>query len=366
MKGSDIRSDGDQKGYLSIQFETEQQTAVEDITYITLMLHSADRGFGYSFDLPLDDAWMNSALLEVSQALMDSGVLKAGERFDFSLAARTGDAMLINPLLDRAQVKSADVPTIMLKAQNAPPASGDSADMLQTTSNSLVESDAPPIEITPLPDSPPAGADSEDIKIEVIDVEDLIKPIEKSMDAYPNLQMCGLIAQDDMPIFFRRGAMAEAHKSAVLSKEVTEEVGGFMLGNVCRDTKNGRMFVEIAEVVPTDKAKGTYVRLDFNYQAWRQVLDKIDAEFPDKFPVGWYHTHLISQAVLLPVVDMPRQYEADYRTFFSQADVFLHRNFFPEMWDVDLVLDVKLRADVFFGCKNGHIAQTQGYYLYGD
>ena len=59
------------------------------------------------------------------------------------------------------------------------------------------------------------------------------------------------------------------------------------------------------------------------------------------------------------------EYEARYVTFFSHADLFIHQNFFPDPWHVALVLDLRCENEVFFAWQEGHIASTQGFFLYG-
>ncbi len=352
--------------FLDVMFENDQSD-VEDIRYLTLHLRSIDRGFAYSFDMRLDDRMMGIVLTQAVQALMDSDQIKPGEPFTFKVEAHTGDAMQINPLLKRAQVTtSLDVPSTMQQSLSPQPDGTD-----QTPPVEQRGTPEQPIEVTVSDTDRAADSDSEinlsnDLDIVIESVEELIKPEEKRMASYSNAEERGKVAAADLPIFIRRSAMAVAARSARLSREENIEVGGFLVGNVFKDPDNGRMFIEIAEAVATDKAEGTFVQLDFNYDAWRQVIDRIDSDFPDKFPVGWYHTHLISQAVVVPVPDQERLYRAMYITFFSHLDVSLHRSFFPDNWHVALVMDVKLDQEVFFIWREGMIVRAQGFYLYGD
>jgi len=160
--------------------------------------------------------------------------------------------------------------------------------------------------------------------------------------------------------------MEHARESVVSSVKSNEEVGGFFVGGVFRDPETDRLFVEISETVPTDRARGTYVSLEFNYEAWRQVLDRVEGDIQDKRLMGWYHTHLVSLASVVAVEGTEHDYIARYVTFFSHHDMFIHRHFFPSLWHVGLVLDLRARKEVFFAWKSEEIAATQGFYLYGQ
>jgi len=206
----------------------------------------------------------------------------------------------------------------------------------------------------------------DDIDIVIGPVEELIKPELKSMTDYRDRKAVGRISEQDIPIFLKQNARMQVHKSASASEQVVEEVGGFLLGNVFRDPNSDQLFVDISETVEADEARGTAVSLDFNYSAWRQVLDRIDRDCPDKIPVGWYHTHLFSQAIVLPVEGAENEYIARYMPFFSQPDLFIHRNFFRDPWHVALVLDLRCKCEAFFSWHGGDIQATHGFYVYGE
>lgn len=210
------------------------------------------------------------------------------------------------------------------------------------------------------------AADDKELEVAIECVEELVEPDPKSMAAYSDVQPVGQISERDVPIFARRGAMKQVREAAEVSIKVDAEVGGFLIGNAFQDPDTERLFVEISEVVEADKATGTYASLNFGYNVWREVLDRIDSDFLGKFVMGWYHTHLISQAVVLPVKGTEDEFAARYSPFLSQQDEFLHRNFFPDPWHVALVIDLRCQRDTFFAWYEGEIIATQGFYLYGE
>lgn len=348
LQGKDIVDDG--QGFLDILFEQTEPT-VDPITYLTTHIHSKETDMIYRFDWRLD-ALLASLLRSVVQVLLDDGTLKDGDHFRYSLSAHSKGRPRIDPVavVKQPVTTTPPLPEVQDKGEISVPV-GDTAQPV-------------PAGDTGQPVSEPAAA-KEDLEIVIESVEELIKPESKSMKVYSDAELVWQVSDQDVPIFMRRGAREQAHKSAHVSAKAVEEVGGFLLGNVFRDPDTERLFVEISQVVEADQAKGTYVSLDFNYSAWRQVLDRIDKEFQGKIPVGWYHTHLVSQAVVLPAEGAESEYIARYVPFFSQPDLFIHRNFFPNPWNVGLVMDLRCGAEVFFAWREGDI-RTTGFYVYGE
>ncbi len=344
LKASEVPNDG--YGFLDILFE-QVELPIDPVTYLTLQLRSAETNSAYRWDLRLD-TYLGEILTRAVQTLLDDdtdNTLKNGDHFQFYVSAHDKG----RPRLDPVAVLKAPTATVLAPLQEQ--------DIGEIT---VLPDDAGPMA------SGPAPVEDEEIEVKVEFVEDLIKPKSKSMTAYADKESVGQISEQDIPIFMKRSAMKQARKSASTSAESLEEVGGFLLGNVFCDSGTGRLFVEISEVVEADEARGTAVTLDFNYSAWRQVIDRIDKDFPDKTLVGWYHTHLISQAVVLPVEEAENEYIAGYVPFFSPPDMFVHSNFFPNPWHVALVMDLRCDLDVFFAWQAGNIRGPRSFYVYGE
>jgi hypothetical protein len=344
IRSARTREDG--QGSLDIFFDGVP-APVEKVTYLTIQLRSTEKNDIYRFDWKLDSV-LGGLLTEVVQFLLDSGKLSNGSHFTYVLSAQEGGIPNLHPVV---QKRKKIITSQSEKQKVSPPEPPVSLDQVSVLATEAI---------------PPAEPD--DLEIVVDSVEELIKPEPKSMKTYPNLELVGQIGEGQIPIFVRRGARDRSLKAASVSAGTEEEVGGFLIGRVYRDPETGQLFVEVAEVVEADQARGTYLSVDFDYNAWRQVLDRIDRDFPGQFLVGWYHTHLVSQAVVVPVdqPDKEREYIAIYSPFFSHLDLFLHRHFFPDPWHVALLLDLRCNAQVFFAWQSGQIKPTQGYYLYGE
>lgn len=342
LKGTEIPDDG--QGFLDILFE-KIEPPVEQITYLTTQIHSAETDIVYRFDLQLD-LLLRNLLTSMVQVLLDDKILADGEHFRFYVSAQDKGRPRIDPVAVVRKPATATPVPLEVKDEGEISVSPDDIDIGLTV--------------------PEPVTGGEELEIVVESVEELIKPESKSMEAYSGVESVGQVSERDIPIFIRRDAIEQARRAADVSARADEEVGGFLVGSVFRDPNTGRLFVEINEVVEADQARGTYVSIDFDYNAWHQVLDRIDNDFPDKFPIGWYHTHLVSQAVVLPVEGSENEYIAKYVPFFSSPDLFIHRNFFPDPWHVALVMDLRCQRDVFFAWREGQIMPTQGYYLYGE
>jgi proteasome lid subunit RPN8/RPN11 len=107
------------------------------------------------------------------------------------------------------------------------------------------------------------------------------------------------------------------------------EVGGLLLGDVARDA-NDQLFVVITNALRAEFAIQTRGHLTFTQETWRKLHQAHERQFPNKTIVGWYHTH------------------PGWTIFLSEADLFIHRNFFKQPWQIALVLDPSLHQAGFF------------------
>lgn len=106
-------------------------------------------------------------------------------------------------------------------------------------------------------------------------------------------------------------AAAERH----CFSRIDVEVGGFLLGSV-DDTE-----VRVAAIKPALAATSAQTHLTFTHEAWAEVLEVMDTEFPGLVIVGWYHSH------------------PGFGCFLSDYDVFIQQNFFSGEGQHALVID---------------------------
>ncbi len=109
------------------------------------------------------------------------------------------------------------------------------------------------------------------------------------------------------------------------------EVGGVLLGDVRQEA--GQLFVVITHALRAEFATETHGHLTFTQKTWLKIHQMHEAQYPDKTIVGWYHTH------------------PGWTIFLSDWDLFIHRNFFKQPWQIALVLDPSLDRAGFFVWK---------------
>lgn len=131
----------------------------------------------------------------------------------------------------------------------------------------------------------------------------------------------------DRLAYFRITAHAE-------SAEV--EVGGVLTGQWCENPESGNQFIIVNHMIPARHTKQGAVYLTFTKDTLLDVHDQVENLYPGEKIVGWYHTH-------------PRM-----GVFLSHYDTFLHNNFFPEPWQIALVVEPFSSVAGFF------IRQTDG------
>jgi len=76
-----------------------------------------------------------------------------------------------------------------------------------------------------------------------------------------------------------------------VSETLEHELGGFLLGDLCRCPNTGRDYVLVDVASPAKHTTSTEVSLDFTEEAWAQLSDELHGKFRNKLLVGWYHSH---------------------------------------------------------------------------
>jgi proteasome lid subunit RPN8/RPN11 len=101
-------------------------------------------------------------------------------------------------------------------------------------------------------------------------------------------------------------------------------------GAVWRDSRSGEQFLTVEAVLPARFTRQGNAYLTFTQDSLVAMNDELEEHFPGTQLVGWYHTH-------------PRM-----RVFLSHYDVWLHDHFFPEPWQVALVIEPHAAMGGFF------------------
>jgi proteasome lid subunit RPN8/RPN11 len=127
-------------------------------------------------------------------------------------------------------------------------------------------------------------------------------------------------------------------------RDLKNEVGGWMVGKWCMDKQSGKQFVIIETILPAEFTQQGSAFLTFTQDSQVVLHETMSAHYPDKVLVGWYHTH-------------PRM-----GVFFSAWDTWLHNNFFPEAWQVALVIEPFSAAGGFFIRQVNGLLDSRRYF----
>lgn len=146
--------------------------------------------------------------------------------------------------------------------------------------------------------------------------------------------------KDDVRVIFAQRAYEEVNEHA--RSGPGQEVGGALLGKAYR--YEGTTYIEVRNIIPAQLTEAGTAHVTFTPDTWSAINRQRDERFPDLNIVGWYHTH------------------PNMEIFLSQDDKFLHQSFFPEPWQVALVVDPYKHHGNFFIWEDGTIRSTGGFY----
>jgi len=114
------------------------------------------------------------------------------------------------------------------------------------------------------------------------------------------------------------------------ASEEEQEVGGLLAGSWCMDRDGAGQYILVETALPARFTRQGRVYLTFTKDSLVDLHTEMEERFPDRQVVGWYHTH-------------PRM-----GVFLSHYDTWLHENFFPEPWQVALVVEPHSDTGGFF------------------
>ena len=117
---------------------------------------------------------------------------------------------------------------------------------------------------------------------------------------------------------------------AQAGSDLENEVGGVLAGKWRVDGASGEKFVVVEGVLPAPHTRHGSTYVTFTQDSLVALNDALEMRYPGKQMVGWYHTH-------------PRM-----GVFLSTYDTWLHEHFFPEPWQVALVVEPVAATAGFF------------------
>lgn len=126
--------------------------------------------------------------------------------------------------------------------------------------------------------------------------------------------------------------------------DLDNEVGGWLAGRWCRDIDTKADYVVVEALLPAQQVRSGSTFLTFTHDSQVAMLAALEERYAKKGIVGWYHTH-------------PRM-----GLFLSGYDVWLHDHFFPQPWQVALVVEPHSHTGGFFIRNGKQELDTRHYY----
>jgi len=142
----------------------------------------------------------------------------------------------------------------------------------------------------------------------------------------------GTIHGDAPPILIHEAVLEEILDYSEAQPRV--ESGGFLIGG---GPVGSREYVEIRHFLPATDTRSRAASLTFTHETWAQLTREVERRFSGEVVVGWHHTH------------------PNFGVFLSPYDLFIHRHFFREPWQVALVVDPQRRELGFFQWRRGQV-----------
>ena len=129
--------------------------------------------------------------------------------------------------------------------------------------------------------------------------------------------------------------------------DMDNEVGGWLAGRWCRDVETKKEFIVVEGLLPAQQVRSGSTFLTFTHDSQVAMLAALEERYAKKGVVGWYHTH-------------PRM-----GIFLSGYDLWLHEHFFPQPWQVALVVEPHSGTGGFFiRDRKNHLNPRKYYGFY--
>lgn len=224
-------------------------------------------------------------------------------------------------------------PAIVEETEAAPESGEDLApeealDEAEETSTAELPAEA--TEEAPVVDGAPETAALDSGDADLAEAPPLIPAREKSLRIAGLRRPLGHPTRSAVDILVNEAAMRDAQAHALSSMD--REVAGMLIGPRPEKQPDGRYVVHVTDAIIARHTRMMGASVTYTPESWRYVTDKLQEMYPNEeaIIVGWYHTH------------------PGFGIFLSGMDLFIHQNFFTQLWHIALVLDPRAARMGFF------------------
>jgi proteasome lid subunit RPN8/RPN11 len=151
---------------------------------------------------------------------------------------------------------------------------------------------------------------------------------------------------DDPPVQIARSVLEEAVEES--KRSPTREVGGVLLGHLCRAGETGEVFVQVTSLVSGGQTlESSESSVTFTPETWRLAREWIALRAAGEAIVGWYHSHPFR---LCADCRVPAPAECVNKIlFYSLDDVQLMETWFEQPFMVGLLAAAESRLESSLG-----------------
>lgn len=150
---------------------------------------------------------------------------------------------------------------------------------------------------------------------------------------------------DDLPVVIPRRVLLDALEQACGEPE--NEVGGFLLGHLRRDSDTAELFLEVTAHVPAEYTEATGTSVTFTADTWARAREVVAWRGEGELFAGWCHSHPFRFCAECPAQPPPEC--VSKVLFFSTDDHFLMGLTFAQPFMVALQTAVEPRLEQALG-----------------
>jgi len=147
----------------------------------------------------------------------------------------------------------------------------------------------------------------------------MIEPVHKAIPTAfgaATAQSVGMVYTDAPTIYVFEDVLRRMLRH--FERDLRREQGGFLLGGLHQDRT---VYVEVRGFLPATAAESRATSLTFTHATWAAMNRRAEEEYPGELVLGWVHTH------------------PGLGVFLSSYDLFIHRHFFSQPWQIAMVID---------------------------